>query len=158
MGSEHAKEGTPYQGTREGRQAVLAAAAAAADPASPTEPKLAKQSSIALVEQIKKQAKQARLTRAPSLSWPPWPHAPRPSAPWPHAPWSLRTTPLRTVCGPAYRVWPSTPCVALPPCQVRKRFLVATLNTARWRDPSLPAADPEVLPRYPPCCRPGGVP
>ena len=28
--------------------------------------------------------------------------------------------------------------------QVRKRFLVATLNTTRWRDASLPAVEPEV--------------
>ena len=28
--------------------------------------------------------------------------------------------------------------------QVRKRFLVATLNTARWRDATLPEAEPEV--------------
>ena len=28
--------------------------------------------------------------------------------------------------------------------QVRKRFLVATLNTARWRDPTLPETEPEV--------------
>ena len=39
-----------------------------------------------------------------------------------------------------YLLWP----YLLYAYQVRKRFLVATLNTARWRDPSLPAVEPEV--------------
>ena len=65
MGAERAKEGMGREGmsrdgTRDARQAVLAAAAAEAGAASPSVPGLARQDSVALVEQIKKQAKQAR--------------------------------------------------------------------------------------------------
>ena len=64
MGAERAKEGgkegVSREGTREARQALIAAATTEAGPASPSAPGLVRQDSVALVEQIKKQAKQVR--------------------------------------------------------------------------------------------------